>query len=338
MVASKTERVRPCVRRRVRGPGRRAGATASEPPPRSHRLELAISLTWLGVQLPGSVVPPTTVAMLDALLGMSLGLFASAFAHSEFSRPVHARVCAATGAAVRNHGGARPDDQPAQLAIGRTPAVICRGCHAAGRRGRGRILVQPADRDISAIVGFTGFALAGGALTLRRQARQGQHCSPALARRAPDRTPDMLGLQPAHQPEGSGEQIGHSGAAQAAMLETQLPAQSAAMRALAPTGRWSLGVICGQPGVAPDRRVCALVSVLAGAPRSGSSARPRAFGAIGARRHLPLGGLEPACHPSRMVARFLLPGRSGWRRRGGRAPGNQIASQPKDLGLGMLAR
>jgi ABC-2 type transport system permease protein len=45
---------------------------------------LLISLTWLGVQLPGSVVPLLVVAVLDALLGMSLGLFASAFARTEF--------------------------------------------------------------------------------------------------------------------------------------------------------------------------------------------------------------------------------------------------------------
>ncbi len=45
---------------------------------------LAVSLTWLGVQLPGSVVPLAVVAVLDALFGMSLGLFASAFARSEF--------------------------------------------------------------------------------------------------------------------------------------------------------------------------------------------------------------------------------------------------------------
>ena len=45
---------------------------------------LVISLTWLGVQLPGSVVPLVVIAVLDALLGMSLGLFASAFARTEF--------------------------------------------------------------------------------------------------------------------------------------------------------------------------------------------------------------------------------------------------------------
>ncbi|HEX6523410.1 MAG TPA: ABC transporter permease [Streptosporangiaceae bacterium] len=45
---------------------------------------LAISLTWLGVTLPGSVVPLAVIAVLDAVLGMALGLFASAFARTEF--------------------------------------------------------------------------------------------------------------------------------------------------------------------------------------------------------------------------------------------------------------
>jgi ABC-2 type transport system permease protein len=45
---------------------------------------LVISLTWLGVSVPGSAVPMAVVAALDAILGMALGLFASAFASSEF--------------------------------------------------------------------------------------------------------------------------------------------------------------------------------------------------------------------------------------------------------------
>jgi ABC-2 type transport system permease protein len=45
---------------------------------------LAISLTWLGLDLAGSLGPLVLVAVLDALLGMALGLFASAFARTEF--------------------------------------------------------------------------------------------------------------------------------------------------------------------------------------------------------------------------------------------------------------
>mgnify|MGYP001091642495 CR=1 FL=1 len=45
---------------------------------------LAISLTWLGLDLPGAIWPPALVALLNALLGTSLGLLCSAFAHTEF--------------------------------------------------------------------------------------------------------------------------------------------------------------------------------------------------------------------------------------------------------------
>ncbi|MFI0485949.1 ABC transporter permease [Actinomadura sp. 9N215] len=45
---------------------------------------LLISLTWLGLDLNGSLASLVLVSLLDALLGMALGLFASAFARSEF--------------------------------------------------------------------------------------------------------------------------------------------------------------------------------------------------------------------------------------------------------------
>ncbi|MCP2343503.1 ABC transporter permease [Actinomadura rupiterrae] len=45
---------------------------------------LLISLTWLGLDLSGPVWSLVLVAVLDALLGMALGLFASAFARTEF--------------------------------------------------------------------------------------------------------------------------------------------------------------------------------------------------------------------------------------------------------------
>ncbi|WP_433221724.1 ABC transporter permease [Microtetraspora malaysiensis] len=45
---------------------------------------LAISLTWLGLEVAGSVWLLVLVAVLDSLLGMALGLFFSAFARTEF--------------------------------------------------------------------------------------------------------------------------------------------------------------------------------------------------------------------------------------------------------------
>ncbi|MGH4026662.1 MAG: ABC transporter permease [Pseudonocardiaceae bacterium] len=43
-----------------------------------------VSLTWLGLEIDGSVWLLVVIALLDALLGMALGLFASAFARTEF--------------------------------------------------------------------------------------------------------------------------------------------------------------------------------------------------------------------------------------------------------------
>ncbi|NUT46518.1 MAG: ABC transporter permease [Saccharothrix sp.] len=43
-----------------------------------------VSLTWLGLSITGSVWLLLLIAVLDALLGMALGLFASAFARTEF--------------------------------------------------------------------------------------------------------------------------------------------------------------------------------------------------------------------------------------------------------------
>ncbi|MFG2087903.1 MULTISPECIES: ABC transporter permease [unclassified Spirillospora] len=45
---------------------------------------LVISLTWLGLDLNGSLGSLILVSVLDALLGMALGLLASAFARTEF--------------------------------------------------------------------------------------------------------------------------------------------------------------------------------------------------------------------------------------------------------------
>ncbi len=44
----------------------------------------AVSLTWLGLAVGGSVALMVAVAVLDALLGMALGLLVSAFARTEF--------------------------------------------------------------------------------------------------------------------------------------------------------------------------------------------------------------------------------------------------------------
>ncbi|ETK34476.1 ABC transporter permease [Microbispora corallina] len=47
-------------------------------------LALTVSLTWLGLDLPGDLWPLVLVALLNALLGTALGLLCSAFARTEF--------------------------------------------------------------------------------------------------------------------------------------------------------------------------------------------------------------------------------------------------------------
>lgn len=47
-------------------------------------LAAVVSLTWFGMEIAGSVWLLLVIALLDALLGMALGLFASAFARTEF--------------------------------------------------------------------------------------------------------------------------------------------------------------------------------------------------------------------------------------------------------------
>ena len=130
---------------------------------------LVISLTWLGVQLPGSVVPLVVIAVLDALLGMSLGLFASALARTEFQAVQFMPAFVLPQAYCAGSSSPQPDDRRAALGVRRPADVVCRGRHeqiSAGASWSG-----PVNRDIGVILGFTIGALIGGALTLRRRTR-----------------------------------------------------------------------------------------------------------------------------------------------------------------------
>ncbi len=131
-------------------------------------LVLVISLTWLGVQLPGSVVPLVVVALLDALLGMSLGLFSSAFARSEFQAvqfmPAfvlpQALLCGIIVARDQMTDVLRwmSDVMPLSYAVDAMQQIT------VGATWSGPVL-----RDIAVIVAFTAGGLIGGALTLRRR-------------------------------------------------------------------------------------------------------------------------------------------------------------------------
>ena len=106
---------------------------------------LVISLTWLGVQLPGSVVPLLVVAVLDALLGMSLGLFASAFARTEFQAVQFMPAFVLPQALLCGIIVARSQmTDVLRWAVRRAAAVLRRGRDAADQRRS--VLVRPGEQ------------------------------------------------------------------------------------------------------------------------------------------------------------------------------------------------
>ena len=129
---------------------------------------LVISLAWLGVRLPGSALPLVTVALLDALLGMALGLFASAFARSEFQAvqfmPAfvlpQTLLCGIVVARDQMTPVLRwlSDVLPLSYAVDAMQQVAV---HASWTGAEGG--------DVAVIAAFTVCALVGGALTLRRR-------------------------------------------------------------------------------------------------------------------------------------------------------------------------
>jgi ABC-2 type transport system permease protein len=133
-------------------------------------LVLVVSLTWLGVTVPGSAVPMAVVAVLDAVLGMACGLFASAFARTEFQAvqfmPAfvlpQALLC---GLVVpRDHMTAvlrwLSDILPLSYAVDAMQRITASAAWTSATSG-----------DVAVILAFTVAALVGGALTLRRRTR-----------------------------------------------------------------------------------------------------------------------------------------------------------------------
>jgi ABC-2 type transport system permease protein len=129
---------------------------------------LAISLTWLGVQLPGSVAPLVAVAVLDALLGMSLGLFASAFARSEFQAVQFMPAFVLPQALLCGIIVARAEMTPVLRWLSDI-LPMSYAVDAMQHISTGAAWTGPVIDDISVILCFTIGALIGGALTLRRR-------------------------------------------------------------------------------------------------------------------------------------------------------------------------
>jgi ABC transporter DrrB family efflux protein len=131
-------------------------------------LVVVISLTWLGVTLPGSAVPMAVIAVLDAILGMASGLFASAFARSEFQAvqfmPAfvlpQALLCGLVVQRDHMTAGLRwlSDVLPLSYAVDAMQRITVAASWTTAITA-----------DVAIIVAFIVAALVGGALTLRRR-------------------------------------------------------------------------------------------------------------------------------------------------------------------------
>ena len=132
-------------------------------------LVLVISLTWLGVTLPGSALPMAVVAVLDAVLGMALGLFASAFARTEFQAVQFMPAIVLPQALLC--GLVVPRAHMTPVLSGLSDVLpLSYAVDAMQRIAASASWTSAIGADVAIIVAFTLAALAGGALTLRRQA------------------------------------------------------------------------------------------------------------------------------------------------------------------------
>jgi ABC-2 type transport system permease protein len=131
---------------------------------------VVISLTWLGVTLPGSAVPMAVVAVLDAILGMAIGLFASAFARSEFQAVQFMPALVLPQALLCGLVVSRDHMTPI-LSWLSDVLPLSYAVDAMQRISRSAAWTSAISADLAVIVAFTAAALVGGALTLRRQTR-----------------------------------------------------------------------------------------------------------------------------------------------------------------------
>jgi ABC transporter DrrB family efflux protein len=131
---------------------------------------LVISLTWLGVALPGSAVPMAVVAVLDAILGMALGLFASAFARSEFQAVQFMPAFVLPQALLCGLIIARDQMTPVLRWLSDV-LPLSYAVDAMQRISVSASWTSAMTADVVIIAAFTAAALVGGALTLRRRTR-----------------------------------------------------------------------------------------------------------------------------------------------------------------------
>ncbi|WP_119728237.1 ABC transporter permease [Thermomonospora amylolytica] len=129
---------------------------------------LTISLTWLGLDLAGSVGTLVAVAVLDALLGVALGLLASAFARTEFQAVQLMPAFVLPQALLC--GLFVPRDQMAGwLEAISTVLPLSYAVEAMQEVSREPGVTGTLLRDVAVIAGCALLALALGAATLRRR-------------------------------------------------------------------------------------------------------------------------------------------------------------------------
>jgi ABC-2 type transport system permease protein len=129
---------------------------------------LVVSLTWLGVTLPGSAVPMAVVAVLDAILGMACGLFASAFARTEFQAVQFLPAFVLPQALLSGLVVPR-DDMTGVLRWLSDVLPLSYAVDAMQRITTATSWTTAISADVAIILAFTVAALVGGALTLRRR-------------------------------------------------------------------------------------------------------------------------------------------------------------------------
>lgn len=131
-------------------------------------LVLVVSLTWLGVTLPGSAVPMAIVAVLDAVLGMACGLFASAFARTEFQAVQFMPAFVLPQALLSGLVVSR-DHMATVLRWISDILPLSYAVDAMQRITAATSWTSAISADVAVILAFIVAALAGGALTLRRR-------------------------------------------------------------------------------------------------------------------------------------------------------------------------
>jgi ABC-2 type transport system permease protein len=131
-------------------------------------LVAVLSLTWLGLTIAGSLALLILVAVLDALLGMALGLFVSAFARTEFQAVQFMPLIAAPQILVC--GLFAPRDHMAQVLTWLSDVMpLSYAVDAVQTLAGSAAVTSGLVVDIAVVAGCVVLALALGAVTLRRR-------------------------------------------------------------------------------------------------------------------------------------------------------------------------